>query len=137
MVETIIFDLSEVLIAGMYGVDTLLSQMLGIPEDIVMRQMSGERLQRLFWAEITEDQYLAELLEHEGWSISPEIIKQLLRQNFHRFREWSLSCLALQLPTMIWFYFRIMHQSGLIISNQFINLSCRCSGFCSFLVILD
>jgi len=83
MLKTIIFDLSEVFIFGMYGIEPPLARILKIPEDTVMPLMSGSRLRRLFLGEITEEQYFQELLTQEQWDISLDTLKKVIRSNLH------------------------------------------------------
>lgn len=83
MLKTIIFDLSEVFIAGMYGIEKPLAQILNIPENTVLPLMSGKRLRKLFLGEITEERYLRELLAQEQWNVHLTTIKEVIRNNFH------------------------------------------------------
>lgn len=83
MLETIIFDLSEVFVAGMHGIEKPLARILKIPEHTVLPLMSGPRVRRLFIGEITEEKYLRELREQEQWDISLERLKKVIRDNFH------------------------------------------------------
>ena len=58
MIQTIIFDLSEVLVVGLLGIERPLAVQLRVPELQVLRAFGGSRLERLFCGEITEDEYL-------------------------------------------------------------------------------
>ncbi len=83
MLKTIIFDLSEVFIAGMYGIEIPLARILSIPEDTIIPIMSTDELGQLFRGEITEEQYLQGLLTVEQWDISLDTLKNVIRRNFH------------------------------------------------------
>ncbi|MDP3970217.1 MAG: HAD-IA family hydrolase [bacterium] len=83
MLKTIIFDLSEVFIYGMYGIERPLARILSIAEDTIISLMSGNRLRQLFQGEITEDQYFQDLLSEVQWDISLDSFKRVVRGNFH------------------------------------------------------
>ena len=85
MIDTIIFDLSEVYIRGLPGIEPRISARTGIPEKEVFKRLRGfryEHLVRLFKKEITEDQYW-QIVKKEG-SIRLPIrwLKQAVRENF-------------------------------------------------------
>ena len=84
MIPTIIFDLSEVLIAGLYGMETVLVEEMEIctmEEAIAGLQtimhdgiMTGER---------TEDEYMDYIITKTGWELDPVAMKARIRKNFH------------------------------------------------------
>ncbi len=80
--KTIVFDLSEVFIGGMHGIERLLAPMVGLREEQVLPLMSGEWLHRLFCGEISADLYYSELLRKTGWNVSAQCIEDLLYENF-------------------------------------------------------
>jgi HAD superfamily hydrolase (TIGR01509 family) len=84
MIQTILFDLSEVLIAGLFGIEKPLAQQLGISEHQVIEAFGGARLHDLCRGEISEDRYLEQIIAERDWKISPDAIKQIIRANFHR-----------------------------------------------------
>lgn len=84
MIETIILDLSEVLIYGMGGMDRVLARRLGIPEDGLLRKLGGDLFFDLMRGKVTEDAYLRWVLETQGWPLETVELKQLLRDNFSR-----------------------------------------------------
>lgn len=81
MIRTIIFDLSEVLISGMHGVERPLARRLGIAEVGLLRQLGGEVFENLMRGKVTEDAYLAWAIDTYGWGISADEIKQIVRDN--------------------------------------------------------
>jgi putative hydrolase of the HAD superfamily len=87
MIDTIIFDLSEVFISGLIGVDRILSKELNIPRDNITRFFGEDQLKRLCLGEITEQTYLETVLETAKWDISTNRLKQIIRQNFHNKME--------------------------------------------------
>jgi putative hydrolase of the HAD superfamily len=84
MLTTLIFDLSEVLIAGLLGAEKSVSAYLDIPEEQVLAAFNTPALQELFCGKWSENFFLAHLLHEHAWRISPELVKRMLRENFHR-----------------------------------------------------
>jgi FMN phosphatase YigB (HAD superfamily) len=79
-----IFDLSEVLIMGLLGIQKPLSPMLNIPENKIMPFFAGPNLQSLCRGEISEDIYLQNIVEAQQWQVPLETLKKSIRENFHR-----------------------------------------------------
>jgi putative hydrolase of the HAD superfamily len=97
MIGTIILDLSEVLIAGLLGVEKPLSAELQLPEDVILAALGGELLRDLFCGEMSEDSYLARVIERQRWDVSTDTLKQAIRQNLERRvdgMETLVRCLA-------------------------------------------
>lgn len=84
MIRTIIFDLSEVLIYGLVGVEKLLADRLNIDEKSVLPAFANELLPELFSGKITEIYYLANLIDRQDWMIAPEELMHIIRQNCQR-----------------------------------------------------
>ena len=80
----IIFDLSEVLIMGLVGIEKPLSPMLNMPENEILPCFGGPNLQRICRGEISEDIYLQKIVEQQDWQISMDALKAIIRKNFHR-----------------------------------------------------
>jgi HAD superfamily hydrolase (TIGR01509 family) len=83
-IHTIIFDLSEVLIAGLFGIEVPLARRLGIPSNTILPAFGGDLLEELCCARLTEDEYLERIVARQGWKIAPEHLKPIIRRNFHR-----------------------------------------------------
>lgn len=84
---TLIFDLSEVLIAGLLGVEKVLWREFGIPEQAVLNAMTGTGLSELCRGEISEEAYLLRIREEHKWLPSVPALKKTIRLNFHRVVE--------------------------------------------------
>jgi FMN phosphatase YigB (HAD superfamily) len=82
--NTLIFDLSEVLIAGLVGVEKPLALQLHLPEDKVLSAFVGDLFDALLCGEISEDIYLQQIIDRQVWSISPDALKRVIRHNFHQ-----------------------------------------------------
>ena len=81
------FDLSEVLISGLFGVEKELSPILGLPSAEILSQLGGQRLRRLCRGELTEEEYLDDIRKSEGWPTSNEQLQAAIRRNFHNIVE--------------------------------------------------
>ncbi len=84
MTRTLIFDLSDVLIAGLNGIEAPLAARLGVPADSVLPAFRGFLLDTLCCGLITEETYLRLVCENKGWALDPAELKHILRVNFQR-----------------------------------------------------
>lgn len=82
MINTIIFDLSEVYLQGLLGVERNLSKILNISEEEILLGLNISELMNLFKGEISEDIYLENVIEKNGWEVSKEKLKKNIRKNF-------------------------------------------------------
>lgn len=81
-ITTIIFDLSEVLLTGLFGTaDRLAPLVTGTPHD-VERRLHGPAFDALMTGRIFEDQYWQQLDRVAGWSLPLDVYRQIVRQNF-------------------------------------------------------
>jgi FMN phosphatase YigB (HAD superfamily) len=83
-VRTIIFDLSEVLIAGLIGIEQPLSEQLQVPEEEVLAAFGGRLLEDLCSGRVSEDSYLSQILKEQQWDISTGTLKHVIRRNLRR-----------------------------------------------------
>jgi HAD superfamily hydrolase (TIGR01509 family) len=81
MIKTIIFDLAEVYLTGMKGVETLI-ELLNMPADVIEKQLHDENLSELFNGKITEDEYWKKIIVKNNWSIDAKLLKDAVRNNF-------------------------------------------------------
>jgi HAD superfamily hydrolase (TIGR01509 family) len=84
MITTLIFDLSEVLIAGLIGIEKPLAEKLQTPEEVVLSAFGGKLLEDLCRGKISEKHYLTKIIELQGWNISIQTLKTLIRENLGR-----------------------------------------------------
>lgn len=83
--STLIFDLSEVLIAGLWGAEKELAVRLGLPEKRVAQELWIPWATSLFEGRLTEQQYLDEVIRKAGWqNITAFEVGAHLRENFRR-----------------------------------------------------
>lgn len=86
MIKNIIFDLSEVIISGYHGVEKILEQQYAIPEEEFKKQkfLKYEYFLELMRGNLSEEEYLEELLKRTNWNISIEQLKTAIRQNLNQ-----------------------------------------------------
>lgn len=82
MIDTIIFDLSEVQLTGLVGVEKRLAPLLNIKEGDVLKKLSGEELVSFFHGQITEEEYLSKIVQKNKWNIDNNKLKRIIRENF-------------------------------------------------------
>jgi HAD superfamily hydrolase (TIGR01509 family) len=82
--RTLIFDLSEVIIAGIVGVEHPLAARLGLPAAGLLDRFAGAQLDNLCRGLLSEDAYLRFVIARAGWEISPAELAAFLRANFHK-----------------------------------------------------
>lgn len=81
-IKFVIFDLAEVLLRGLLGVEELLSKKLNLPSEEAGSALRGSRLDELFRGKITEEEYLIKILQETNWKISKKELKKVIRKNF-------------------------------------------------------
>ena len=86
MIKNIIFDLSEVIISGYHGVEKILEQQYAILEEEFKKQkfLKYEYFLELMRGNLSEEEYLEELLKRTNWNISIEQLKTAIRQNLNQ-----------------------------------------------------
>jgi HAD superfamily hydrolase (TIGR01509 family) len=83
MISTLIFDLSEVLIAGLVGIEQPLSSRLCIPIDGILPAFRGDSFQELCRGKLSENDFLGNIVRTQQWNITLEELKRIIRDNFH------------------------------------------------------
>lgn len=83
MITTIIFDLSEVLIAGLIGIEKELAPLVNLPEREFLESLWTESFWLLMKGKITEDEYLDDVFENNSWKADKNVFKEIIRKNFH------------------------------------------------------
>ena len=86
MITTIIFDLSEVYLTGLLGVEKRLEKALGIKANKIKAGLCGPELAALFHGEITEDDYWLKVIERNGWKAKTGALKKAVRKNFREIK---------------------------------------------------
>ncbi len=78
MISTIIFDLSEVYLGGMYGIEQKISKLTGIPvpQDFVMKQ---KITRDFFHGVVTEEIFWKTLINENTWNINASTLGEIVR----------------------------------------------------------
>jgi putative hydrolase of the HAD superfamily len=78
MITTIIFDLSEVYLHGMQGIERKIEKLLGIkiPTQIYIEKESDQ----FFKGEITEEEFWRKIIKKKHWKIDIHTLKRLVRE---------------------------------------------------------
>lgn len=84
MTPTLIFDLSEVLIAGLLGIEKPLAVRLQLDPQAVLSAFAGQPLQDICCGRLSENEYLTEIIQHQQWDLSLPSLKDIIRGNFHQ-----------------------------------------------------
>lgn len=82
MIKNIIFDLSEVIISGYFGIQALIEKKYKIPaEEFLNRKREmNHRFFELMRGNLKEEQYWEELLKGMNWTITIEDLKMTIRE---------------------------------------------------------
>lgn len=80
---TVIFDLSEVLIQGMFGAETTLAQILRRDPRQVWQELNTAPMRSFFLGLISERQYWGSMVSGFAWTCSFEEFQLAFRQNFY------------------------------------------------------
>lgn len=91
--QAILFDLSEVLIAGMVGVEQEIAERLQVPVEEVVASFLATWPEDLFTGRMSEDEFLAGFLTTTDGRLTGQELKAILRRNFAREVEGSLELL--------------------------------------------
>jgi HAD superfamily hydrolase (TIGR01509 family) len=81
--SNVIFDLSEVLISGLVGIERELSRQLPASQQQILPCFGGQLLEELLLGNISEDTYLKTIVLREGWKADISTLKRMIRNNFH------------------------------------------------------
>jgi HAD superfamily hydrolase (TIGR01509 family) len=82
-IQFVIFDLSEVLIHGVVRFEEGIAREIGVTAQTSAAAFGGPHLRALLEGSLSEDRYLAEVIEKNAWAIAPDRLKTLIRQNFN------------------------------------------------------
>jgi HAD superfamily hydrolase (TIGR01509 family) len=83
MITTIIFDLSEVLIAGLIGIEKELAPLVNLSEENFLKRLWTDSFKKLMKGKISEDEYLDDVFERNNWGADKKMFKEIIRKNFH------------------------------------------------------
>ncbi len=97
MYSTLIFDLSEVFISGLTGVEVTLAPRLKLPEKEIFDAMFAPPTYEFFVGKVTEQHWLEQLIRKNAWTgVTAAELATIVRLNFDR-RVEGTEALARQL----------------------------------------
>lgn len=82
MISTLIFDLSEVQLTGIKGVEHKLASILKISPAEIKSTINSEDFAVFLNGQITEDEYWIRTIRRGAWNIKLGAVKQIARENF-------------------------------------------------------
>lgn len=82
MVKVIIFDLAEVYLKGLLGVEHRIAELLDLDPKAVYKSLHIPELTLLFKGRITEDEYWKRIIAITGWNLDIQKLKEEVRANF-------------------------------------------------------
>lgn len=80
--KLIIFDLSDVLIKGLEGCETVLATELGLPLEKVSKDLFSYNFHDFYIGKINEEACLSHITKKYRWNISVGKFKKIIRNNF-------------------------------------------------------
>lgn len=78
----ILCDLSDVLIKGMEGSETLLAKEMGLEEKRVSEELFSYDFRPLWFGKMNEFDFVSRLIKEKGWNISEERFLEIIKANF-------------------------------------------------------
>lgn len=81
-IKTIFFDLSEVLLTGLFGTAHQLTSVLDLRPDVIDRHLKNPVWDKLLTGRAFEDEYWQAVRQDSGWNVPTHLLQQAVRQNF-------------------------------------------------------
>ena len=85
--DALIFDLSEVIIRGLVGIENEVAKKAEIPSDDILKKFGGQNLEKLCRGNISEKEYLRKIITEYHWNITLTLLQNIIRKNFHHIIE--------------------------------------------------
>lgn len=82
--RVLLFDLSEVLVGGLFGVVPVLAERLALAETEILSGLGEDSWLALMEGRCTEERYWRSVLDETGWPLSPEELGRFAREAFGR-----------------------------------------------------
>jgi FMN phosphatase YigB (HAD superfamily) len=82
MIRAILFDLSDVLVVGLTGIEARLQAYLPYPADEILRQLRGDAMLDFLLGYCGEEEYLGRVKRDYGWEPGIDQIKAIIREHF-------------------------------------------------------
>ncbi len=82
MIRALLFDLSDVLVVGLTGIEARLQAILPYPGDEILRQLRGDAMLNFLLGYCSEEEYLGRVKRAHGWEPDVDQIKAIIREHF-------------------------------------------------------
>ncbi len=82
MIRALLFDLSDVLVVGLTGIEARLQAILPYPADEILGQLRGDAMLDFLLGYCSEEEYLERVKREYGWEPDIDQIKAAIRQHF-------------------------------------------------------
>jgi HAD superfamily hydrolase (TIGR01509 family) len=82
MIRTLLFDLSDVLVVGLTGIEARLQAILPYRGDEILRQLRSDAMLDFLLGYCSEEEYLGRVKHAYGWEPDVDQIKAIIRQHF-------------------------------------------------------
>lgn len=82
MIKNIVFDLSEVLIRGLLGIEETLSKTLNASNNDVLQAFGGSNFEVFLRGKIKEEEYLNNILSQTRWNLDVKDLQKEIYTNF-------------------------------------------------------
>ena len=83
MITTIIFDLAEVYLKGIKGIEYYLEPILNKKAKDIYLSLKGKKFIDLMHGKITEEEYWSKVIKENNWKINISSLKKAIRNNFN------------------------------------------------------
>lgn len=80
--NTLIFDLGEVYLTGVLGVESKLEHVLGLSPKCILDGINKGQLRTYFEGRITEDEFWQSVINENQWVVDIPTLKRIVRTNF-------------------------------------------------------
>jgi glucose-1-phosphatase len=82
MIRTLLFDLSDVLVVGLTGIEARLQAILPYPSGEILGQLRSDAMLDFLLGYCSEEEYLGRVRRAYGWEPDVDQIKAVIRQHF-------------------------------------------------------
>jgi hypothetical protein len=108
MITTIIFDVGEVQIRGIYNIERYLEKTLGLKASDITQGLQISEIKPLMYGQITEDEYLKAVIEKNDWNLDILELKKAIRTKFETISGTREIIEQLKKKDLNWVYCLIM-----------------------------
>ncbi len=81
--KTIIFDLSEVIIKGLLGIEDYFASILKLDKPSIIRSFGGDNIRALFLGKLSEEHYFQQIINTNQLNTNIDELKRIVRSEFN------------------------------------------------------